>query len=380
MSFLSEHGAPIAPLLVPLKSMAEADPLCLESEVAFLGITALQTYCADEREALLDIVGRILSAMPPPYEARDYETPSTDVGSRVQAWSLETLVYPLVSMAAAGNTAAVRGLPLLQAALGEGHPEAKTEKGVGNTEVGDRHYAGVESLRYSSVVALGIHRLSNLEGDQRGIVAACQGLERRAGELRGAGGGTTDAAKNTAAASVADLECGLCLLSPLFLRPKHQQAHAAACAALVAVVRAIPALGVRLLPFVLYAIRRLGGVATEGSSVVRLLHVLPELGAHKQAAKPVAGVIQALAKAPQAAVRGLGLRLAAALVRVNSRCESKFNGTISAWNCEDCDAFVLCECPLDFTSYFSDDARIVGNHLTWCIFYRMRTAKSSAAP
>ncbi|CAM9220768.1 unnamed protein product, partial [Hapterophycus canaliculatus] len=310
-------GAPIAPLLVPLRSMVEADPLCLADEAAFLGITALQTHCVDEREALLDVVGHTLSAMPPPHGARDTEPrPPGDAGPRFRAWSLETLVYPSVSMAAAGNPAAARVLPLLEAALGGAQPEA-TRKGLASTETRYRVGAGAESVRNSSAVALGIRRLSTLEGDQRAMVAACQGLERRAGDLRGAAGGGAGGAEKDAAA-VEDLECGLCLLSPLFLRPQ-QQAHGAACAALVAVVRAAPALGVRLLPFVLYAIRRLGGAATEGSSVACLLHVLPELGAHKLAAKPVAGVIRALAKAPQAAVRGLGLRLAAALVRVNSR-------------------------------------------------------------
>ncbi|CAM9900496.1 unnamed protein product [Scytosiphon promiscuus] len=330
-----EHGAPITPLLASLHSMVAADALCLADEATFLGITALQTHCVYEREALLDIVCRTLSAVPPlhPQALRDSEPRHGDAGPRARAWSLEALVYPTVSMAAAGNAAAVRVLPLLQAALGEDRPEPKSPKGVGTTGEGDRRSAGVEPLRYSSVVALGVRRLSGSDDDQHAMVAACRGLERRAGELRGAaGGGTAEAAKLVAAAAAAaaeeDLECGLCLLSPLLLRPQ-EQAHAAACAALVAVVRAIPALGLRLLPFVLYAVRKLGGVRTEGRSVACLLGVLPELGAHKVAAKPVAGVIQALAKAPQAAVRGLGLRLAAALVRVNSRTFNQLQSLLS---------------------------------------------------
>ncbi|CAN0509438.1 unnamed protein product, partial [Ectocarpus sp. 12 AP-2014] len=59
------RGVPITPVLSSMQLLAAADPLCLADEVAFLGITALQSHCIDEREALLDIVGRTLSAMAP---------------------------------------------------------------------------------------------------------------------------------------------------------------------------------------------------------------------------------------------------------------------------------------------------------------------------
>lgn len=304
----SDRGVPIAPLLGSLQSMVAADPFCLTEEVAFFALAALQSDCIDEREALLDIVGHTLDAMP--LRERD----DVDVG--VQTWSLEALVYPSVSMAAAGNTAAARVLPLLEAALDDAHSRATAGVVRGTRPEGVRKVTFSKSLRFSSPVALGIRRLGLLEDGDQAVLAACEGLRRRAGELLHENSRADDAARD--AAAVADLECGLCLLAPLLLRP-HRQAHSAACAALVAVVRAVPTLGVRLLPFVLYAIRKLGGAALEDGSVARLLHVLPELGAHKFAARPVAGVVQALAEAPQAAVRGLGLRVAAALVQVNAR-------------------------------------------------------------
>eukprot|EP00752_Nemacystus_decipiens_P001922 g1851.t1 len=313
LSEFRERGVPIAPLLDSLRSMVVADPLCLAEEVAFLGIAALQSQCIDEREALLDIVARTLVAMPLRGAPGSEEGGRAgDVDVRVQTWSLETLVYPSVSMAAAGNAAAARALPLIEAALDSGLSLANVGTrpgGAGKTDCS-------KPARHASAVALGVRRLGLLEDGDEAVLAACEGLRVRASELLRADGGAADAAAD--APAVADLECGLCLLAPLLLRP-HRQAHGAASAALVAVVRAVPALGVRLLPFVLYAIRKLGGAALEDGSVVRLLHVLPELGAHKFAAKPVAGVVQALAKAPQAAVRGVGLRLAAALVQVNSR-------------------------------------------------------------
>ena len=309
----AERGIPIAPLLGSLQSMVAADPLCLADEVAFFGIAALQSHCIDEREALLDIVARTLGALPR-RDARGSEARGAgDVDARVQTWSLETLVYPSVSMAAAGNAAAAKVLPQLEAALDD--VLSRTDVGMRPESVAGEP-ACSKSMRYSSAVRLGVRRLGLLEDGDQAVLAACEGLRRRAGELLQENGGAADAAR--AAAAVADLECGLCLLAPLLLRP-HKQAHSAACAALAAVVRAVPTLGIRLLPFVLYAIRKLGGAALEGGGVARLLHTLPELGAHKFAAKPVAGVVQALAKAPQAAVRGLGLRLAAALVQVNSR-------------------------------------------------------------
>ncbi|CAN0539956.1 unnamed protein product, partial [Ectocarpus sp. 8 AP-2014] len=61
---------------------------------------------------LLDIVGRTLSAMAP----RVFHDPKVipdNVDVRVRTWSLETLVYPLVSMAATGNPVSANVLPLL---------------------------------------------------------------------------------------------------------------------------------------------------------------------------------------------------------------------------------------------------------------------------
>lgn len=293
--------------------MATADPLCLADEIAFLGITALQSHCIDEREILLDIVGRTLGAIPL-RNAHGSEASLGNVDLRVRTWSLETLVYPSVSMAAAGNAAAAELLPLLEAALDDVYSRTDSNNVGGTTADDYGSTADSESLRYSSAVALGIRRLGRLEGDAQAVIVACKGLERHAGDFHRVNGSAVERDSS----DEADLECGLCLLAPLLLRP-HHQAHSAACAALVAVVRAVSALGARLLPFVLYAIRKRGDVALESWSVTSLLHLLPELGAHKLAAKPVAGVIQALAKAPQSAVRGLGLRLAAALVQVNSR-------------------------------------------------------------
>lgn len=306
---------PITPVLGSMQFLAAADPLCLADEVAFLGITALQSHCVDEREALLDIVGRTLSATAS-HAFHDPEISPDNVDVRVRTWSLETLVYPLVSMAATGNPVAANVLPLLEATLGGVFSRRKFETMTDARVESDRGSAGNEHLRRSSPVALAIRRLGVLDGDQQAMVIACMGLKQRASDLRGSNDGATDARRH--ASAVADLECGLCLLAPLLLRP-HERTHEAVCTVLVAVVRAVPSLGVRLLSFVLYGIRKLGGVASEGGSVARLLHLLPELGAHKLSAKPVAAVIQALAKAPQPAVRGLGMRLVAALVQVNPR-------------------------------------------------------------
>lgn len=298
--------------------MTAADPHCLAEEVAFLGITAMQSHCIDEREILLEIVGRTLSAMP----LRDTDGSEKSRGEanlRVQAWALETLVYPSVSMAAAGNTAAANVLPLLEAALDDVRSRANLDK-VGGARAGwNENIAGSKATRYSSAIALAVRRLGALDGGDEAITLACEGLRRRAVELQRANGDDSAGGKKQAGAAAGlDLESGLCLLAPLLLRT-HEQAHSAACAALVAVVRAVPTLGVRLLPFVLYVIRKLSGVEADGGRVACLLHLLPELGAHKLASKPVAGVIQALTKAPQAGVRGLGFRLASALVQINSR-------------------------------------------------------------
>ena len=296
--------------------MTAADPLCLAEEVAFLGITAMQSHCIDERETLLEIVGRALGAMPE-RDAGGPERNAGDVDLRVRTWALQTLVYPSVSMAAAGNRASARVLPLLEAALDDAYSRADLDK-VGGTREGPdgSAAAGSKTTRYSSAIALGVRRLSTLDGRGEAIAMGCKGLRRRAVELQRANSDSAGAGSN--AASATDLESGLCLLAPLLLRPESQ-AHGAACAALVAVVRAVPAVGVRLLPFVLYVIRKISGAEADGGRVACLLRVLPELGAHKLASRPVAGVVQALAMAPQPAVRGLGIRLAAALIQINSR-------------------------------------------------------------
>lgn len=329
-----------------------ADPVCLVDEVSFLGITALQSPCVDDREALLRIVGRTVRAMPRRRRmqgsaaAAATTTTTTPVGTTedgvvslvdVDAWSLETLVYPVVSMAAAGNVAAGEVLQPLEAALVDVSARAATYGEAAragptrpNSDVNGNPAKGASSLRRASVVRLGVRRLSALEGDdEQAMLNACAGLRRRAGVVMertardntGGGGDEGGKAGAAAATSAEELETAFCLLSPLLLRPRDGKVHSAACEALVATVRAVPTLGVRLLSFVLYAIRRLGGVVTPegGGGVLSILEVLPELGAHKVAVKPVAGVIQTLAKTPQATVRGVGMRLAARLIQVNSR-------------------------------------------------------------
>lgn len=310
--------------------------------MTFLGITALQSACVDERETLLGIVGLAVSAMSRrgvsgaagavPYYPAAATTATTSLGVggradelRARSWSLEALVYPVVSMAAAGNAAAAAVLSPLEAALdsvfsGDGAEEAVGPAGAARA-AGAASAVGGKRLGHCSAVALGIRRLSAREDDGKApaAVVACEGLQRRANELRRAKGGSGGGSARAAA----DVECAFCVLAPLLLRPCDKRELSAACAAVVAVVRAIPSLGVRLLPFVLYAVRRRGGVVSKDGGALLLLQVLPELGAHKVAAKPVAGVVQALAKAPQAAVRGVGLRLAAALIRVNSRCRGR---------------------------------------------------------
>lgn len=330
----SERGLSITPLLPTLQSISVADPLCLVDEVAFLGITALQSPCVDDREALLRIVGRTVRAMP---RHREQESATTTtpggiadgVSLGADAWSLETLVYPIVSMAAAGNVAAGEVLQPLEAALVDVSTLAANGGAVGagptqrpNNDTNPN--AERASLRYASAVMLGVRRLSALGGDERAMLSACAGLRQRAGVVERAaqdnagcdGGRRAGGATSTAAE---ELERAFCLVSPLLLRPHGVRTHGAACEALVAAVRAVPTLGVRLLSFVLYAIRRLGGVTPEGGCVLSMLEILPELGAHKVTAKPVAGVIQTLAKTPQAEVRGVGIRLAARLIQVNSR-------------------------------------------------------------
>lgn len=322
---------PIAPLLNSLQSMAAAGPLCLVDEVAFLGITALQTPCVDERAALLGIIYRVLNSIPRRGAYDSAATLSSAVPSpsssildfRARAWSLEALVYPVVSMAAAGNTSATEVLQPLEAALSDisyhardGNVGTATAEQVGKDGTnGDA--SCIKNSRYASTVALGVRRLSSLEGSEQALVSSCEGLQRRAIEFKrpsgmNAGSGWCDSA------ATAELECGFYLLAPLLLRPRGKRVQRAACATLVAVVRAVPTLGVRLLPFVLYAIRRVEAVAPASGGILAL-QILPELGAHRVVAKPVAVVIQALAKAPQPAVRGVGLRLAAALIQVNSR-------------------------------------------------------------
>lgn len=303
-----ERGFSTAPLLASLQSMVAADAPCLADEVAFLGVLALQSPCVDERGELLGIIGRTVSAMP-----------LHDCDLRAQAWSLETLVYPVVSMAAAGNEAAAAALPPLETALETVvSRQARAGGEAGEPRAHPHRVSGIKPLRYSSTVALGVERLSAMDGDEKALESTCKGLRRRADEFRRSGSDDAGAGKREAAAK---LEAAFCLLTPLLLRSQGTAVCAVAYATVVSVVQAVPTLGVRLLPFVLYAIRRLGGAGRQASGGVHsLLQILPELGLHKIAAKPVAGVIQALARAPQGAVRGVGLRLAARLIQVNARC------------------------------------------------------------
>lgn len=325
----SERCLPLAPLLFTLQSLSEIDPLCIAHEVSFLGITALQSPCVDEREALLRLVGSAVYATSRPSVAGKTivrptsPTPAESDGdvklSDVTAWSLETLVYPIVSMASAGNAAAAEVLPVLEGALIEG-AACSTRGGAraGSTmSRGNDRCAWKQSLRHCSTAFIAIHHLCLLDGDDVDLVRRCEGLERRARELESA----ENSPDGQAVALRVDLESAFCVLAPLLLRPRTGRGpHSAACAAVVAVVRAIPPLGVRLLPFVLYAIRKLAGAGGESGAVLSLLRVLPELGRHKVAAKPVAGVIQALSRASQPTLQGVGLRLAATLIGINSRC------------------------------------------------------------
>lgn len=329
--FPSERGFSITPLLAPLRSIAAAGAVSLASEVAFLGITALQTPCVDERVGLLNVVGHAVEPM----------SLAGVLDVREQAWSLETLVYPVVSMAAAGNTAATKVLPPLEAALsgvsrrlmdaklGEGDTPARDRTKYNGVDPGGKRKKNVKLLRHRTAVALAVRRLCALEEDESALVRSCEGLGRRAEEhvrlsreSRDGGGGRRIEA--TSSPDLLELESALCLLSPAILRPHLKRAHGAACAALVSVVRAAPTLGVRLLPFVLYAIKRVTGrveldVDGGGRALLPLLQLLPELGAHKVAAKQVTGTLISLARAPQVVVRGLGLRLAARLIQINSR-------------------------------------------------------------
>lgn len=323
---LPERGFSLIPLLAPLRSMAAAGVESLAAEVTFLGITALQTPFVDERDALLHIIECALRSMPLHEFLESHE----------QLWSLETLIYPVVSMAAAGNIAAAKVMTHLEAALSDlshSYVEAEREDKGGkqarnNTNIGNKTYeGGVKSLRHRTAVAFIVRRLVLLQEDEPALVQICEGLRRRAEEhallkkesARNIGDDRRDAT-TLMSSDPLELESALCLLSPVLLRPRLQRAHGAACAALVAVVGAVPTLGVRLLPFVLYAIRRLvGGVAPENGGTLPLLWVLPELGPHKVVAKQVASTVKALARAPQGEVRGLGLRLAARLIQVNSR-------------------------------------------------------------
>lgn len=332
-----EHGLPVAPLLPPLQSLAEADPRCLGDEVTFIGIAALQSACVDERVALLDIVGSVTSAMSRRYSVHG-NSPSTTAPcaavkvtvekghnkSSLELWSLEALVYPVVSMASAGNTAATKVLPILEAALADasagaliGHASAPTAESSAVA-----HSAKSTFSRSASAVALAVRRLcSEAEGNEtETLVMVCKGLEKHARDLEHIAAGSGAVGRGvTVETARADLESAFCTLAPCLLRPRSPRAHSAACAMTVAMVRAMPALGIRLLPFILYGIRKLGGVVRESGAILNLLRILPELGRHKVAAKPVAGVIQALARAPQNAVRGVGLRLAARLIVINSR-------------------------------------------------------------
>ena len=326
----SERGFSITPLLAPLRSIAAAGAESLASEVAFLGIAALQTPCVDERVGLLNIVWHIVKPM----------SLADVLDVREQAWSLETLVYPVVSMAAAGSTAATEVLPPLEAALsgvsrrlidaklGEGDTPARDRTKKNGVDPSGESGKTVKSLRHRTAVALGVRRFCALEEDEPALVRSCEGLRRRAEEhvrlsKESRDGGEGRRIDATSSPDLLELESALCLLSPAILRPHLKLAHVAACAALVSVVRAAPTLGVRLLPFVLYAIKRVTGRVEldvgGGGALLPLLQLLPELGAHKVAAKQVTGTLISLARAPQVVVRGLGLRLAARLIQINSR-------------------------------------------------------------
>lgn len=307
----------------------EADSSCLADEVAFLGITALQSSCVDERETLLHVVGTATRTMPqycasisgivnvsserPPAAAVNRGADSRQLE---ELWSLEALVYPIVSMSSAGNTVAAEVLPMLEAALGRAPaPSSRDRLSPRRSMRQGSNSSRRSSSERCSIALLGVRRLCMLEGNEETLFESCEELKRRAEEFE-----HCSRSSERATTGPADLEWTFCVLAPLLLRPGNgAQVHAAACTATVALVRAIPTLGVRLLPFVLYVIRRLGGVGADGGAVLRLLQLLPELGRHKVAAKPVASVIQSLATATKPAVRGVGLRLAAMLIGINSR-------------------------------------------------------------
>ncbi|CAN0549270.1 unnamed protein product, partial [Ectocarpus sp. 12 AP-2014] len=120
-----------------------------------------------------------------PHVFHDSKVIPCNIDLRVRTWSLETLVYPLVSMAAAGNSVAANVLPLLEATLGGVYSRSKSETMADARVEGDRGSAGNEHLRLSSPVALGIWRLGVLSGDQQAMVVACMGLKQRASDLRG---------------------------------------------------------------------------------------------------------------------------------------------------------------------------------------------------
>lgn len=314
---------PIAPLLETLQTLALADPLCLAEEVAYLGILALQSPCVDERKVLLSIILGVVSALSRHYGNHGLaEAPPTAgklaCGLSTLVWSLEILIFPMISLAAADHAAATEAVQPIEAALKDLYPRLTEEHSALSMLRGDEKdmFAGIQSLRHCSTAALAARRLSNLGGDVHVMVDSCGDLKRRAGELGRAIASGVD--EEVRAAATAELTTSFILLSPLLLRYDSSRIHNAACMALVAIARAIPTFSVRLLPFVLYVERRRGVSGVDDDSVISL-QILPELGAHKVAAKPVARVIQALANAPQAIVRGVGVRLAAALINVNSR-------------------------------------------------------------
>ena len=157
--------------------------------MTFLGVTALQSACVDERETLLEVVELAVSAMSrrgvsgatgaAPYHPEAAATTATTppgVGDRAddlraRSWSLEALVYPVVSMAAAGNAAAAAVLSPLEAALGsvfagDGAEEAVGPAGAASAAEaagaeaasavgGNGKDASEKPLRHCSAVALG---------------------------------------------------------------------------------------------------------------------------------------------------------------------------------------------------------------------------------
>ncbi|CAM9721989.1 unnamed protein product, partial [Discosporangium mesarthrocarpum] len=315
------RGFPLAPFLSALHPLAAADPLCLVGEVAFLGLCALQSSSAQERTSLLSLVEGALGALSQGRCRR--EATSHHLWGGLAWWSLSALVYPVVSLSVAGNKAANGLLPLLESALARDLFKDPTRGGVGAERCGGgNNHEACNNLRTDlwacTSLALALRRLCSLEDNPEALEGASRGLERRARQakrVREEAGSSSGPSK----AEARLLEAGLCAISPLLHHPLTQ-VQGAACDAVAMVAQAEPALGVRIVPFILHALKR-RGAAGDARAAGRLLWVLPELGRHKVAVRSAAAAIHGLACAPQGVVRATGLRLAAALWGVNSRYE-----------------------------------------------------------